>query len=290
MKVFILGLRRSGTTIFWRSFRQDKRLLCFNEPFNPIISKLPKVDPYNGYSEYIELISSEPNLFWSRYTPISPAEELDREFTAAQTKYLKYLVGKSSHQCFDFTRCHFKIEKLYEIAPEAIVIHLYRSPQCFTTSHLLPSIRSDGLAGEFRQKIREASFFTRRSRFDSWSVETSIETQKDTFLRELRSFGLSEVEFERLRAYQKLMLYWRVNYEHIERIGRMLFGSKFLSVSFEQFCSDPQATLDSVYRQSELARFVMDVDEIQVAKSAFKKNDKRWLWKNISAVKKTETL
>ena len=31
--IILLGLRRSGTTITFKTFAQDERLICFDEPF-----------------------------------------------------------------------------------------------------------------------------------------------------------------------------------------------------------------------------------------------------------------
>ena len=73
----IVGLRRSGTTIFWEWFRQDPRFTCFDEPFSEQLLKLPSQHAKGVFTEYQQVLTRSPEEFWRAYAPVHRAEELD---------------------------------------------------------------------------------------------------------------------------------------------------------------------------------------------------------------------
>ena len=112
MIVFIVGLRRSGTTAFWKTLKQDKRFFSLDEPFNPKLIELPKEHEKNVRKEFIELLSNDKKKFWDAFSPIYPIQELEFGLKKEQIEYLRYLIEFKNKILIDTTRCHFKIEDL----------------------------------------------------------------------------------------------------------------------------------------------------------------------------------
>ena len=107
----ILGLRRSGTTIFWKWFRQDPRFTCFDEPFSEQLMGLPKEHKKAVLTEYRALIERSSGTVWCAYAPVHRAEELDGAFTPRQRGYLQYLAEQGDDVVLDLTRCHLKVRE-----------------------------------------------------------------------------------------------------------------------------------------------------------------------------------
>ncbi len=127
MRIFIVGLRRSGTTISWDTFRQDRRLLCYNEPFNPMLRGVPIEIPNRSRTEFIELFRRDSWAFWRHFAPIGRIEELQDDLSDWQVAYLRFLMSRAESICLDTTRCHFRLAALHEVVPDATVVHLFRS-------------------------------------------------------------------------------------------------------------------------------------------------------------------
>jgi hypothetical protein len=275
LKLFILGLRRSGTTITWKTVRQDGRITAFNEPFNPLIRKLPDWDAAADYSEFQRLIDEDPETFRRRFAPIPPEDELQDGLRDDQAAYLRYLLSRNEHVAFDMTRCHFKIEAIHAMAPDGVMVHLFRRPSAHASSHLLPSRR--GLKGRVLRSLQRSRFWTRRTGFDFWYFETIVgSTPNGPFARRLAEVGLDPEKVYSMPAVGKLLAYWRVHYDTIERRGRALFGERFLSVPFERFCRRPAEVIEKVYAAGDLAMPDLDFTRIHPPNPGYLPDDPRW--------------
>ena len=96
IKLIILGLRRSGTTIFWEIFRQDPRLVCYDEPFNELLLTLP-----DGRQIYAKMGLSDPGPDFSRVpAPNRPYDEASPDWQ----RYLRAVglkIGAAGEPCSD---------------------------------------------------------------------------------------------------------------------------------------------------------------------------------------------
>lgn len=252
IKLIIAGLRRSGTTIFWETFRQDERLLCYDEPFNRYLRVLPAATGLKAPEEFIRLVERDAELFWDRFSPIPYGEELAEGLTDAQRAYLGYLAESGEHVSVDTTRCAFKIAALHEAAPDAVVVHLHRPAASHATSHMLPS--APGWRGKLRRLSRRRGFWTRSGNYNGWGLETIIEGAHDS--------GVLPEEVYRLPAVAKLLAFWKVNYEKAEADGRRCFGERFISQSFDRFCADPEGALARVYELLDMPMPELDFARI----------------------------
>lgn len=236
----ILGLRRSGTTIFWEWFRQDARFTCFDEPHSEQLMLLPREHPKGVFAEYRRLLLLSPEEFWAAYAPIHRAEELDSFFTPRQRGYLQYLAGQGNDVVFDLTRCHLKVRELAELLPDARFLHLVRDERAFASSHLLPS-RTD-LWGRVQRAVLERSFWSRTGRFDFWGMESLCGTAPGSKLSLLlAAAGYDVAAFYRLSAVGRLVVLHRYLTAAADRalaeVGRSA------TVSFEEFTCSPEDTV-----------------------------------------------
>jgi hypothetical protein len=275
IKLIIAGLRRSGTTIFWETFRQDRRLLCYDEPFNRYLQVLPGRQGLKAPEEFIRLVNKDASVFWERFTPIYYTEELREGLSDKQLDYLRFLADSGKRVALDTTRCMFKFAALRQAAPEAVLVHLYRPAPSHASSHMLPS--SPDWRGRIRKLVRRRRFWERADGFNAWGFETIIgETTASPFARRLEESGLDAPAVYRMPAVARLMAYWKINYERAEADGRRLFGERFVSQSFDSFCEHPRAAMERIYSVLGMSPPVLDYGRIHPPHGAHDPGSPRW--------------
>ncbi len=275
IRLIILGLRRSGTTIFWQMFRQDPRLTNYDEPFNPLLYRIPSPESGKNPQEFVALFERDPRRFWELYAPIAFTEELRDGLTDRQRAWLRHVGESGEHVTMDVTRCHYKIEALKEIAPDAALVHLYRPAPSHASSHMLPS--DAGLRAKAKKSMRRRGFWTRSGDFDSWSFERIVGTDpRSAFGHRLADAGLDPGAVYRLPAVGKLLAYWKIHRDRIEADGPKHFGPRYVSVEFDAFCREPQAVFDRVYAAMGLERPEMRFDAVHPPNGPYQADDPRW--------------
>ena len=273
----VVGLRRSGSTIFWETFRQDSRLVAFDEPFNANLDELPAENIKNTRAEFIDVYSADPAAFRDRFAPILPESELDPSVTRKQSDYLKWLMDRERPVVVDLVRVNFKLDALSESLGDARVLHLHRSPIAWASSHLLPSGKGTWKR-RYANAWRRASFWHRRGFYNSWHYEEIIGRMVGgPDGRWLETIGLPVSEFARLPAYGRLMAFWYLAYRTVEESGRKCFGSRFSSVRLEDFCADPRTVTDGVYRQLGAAPADLDFSRVHRAADGHRPRSRRWV-------------
>lgn len=275
IRLIIQGLRRSGTTIFWRTLRQDGRFTCFDEPFSPQIQYLPSRRKIYNPGEFEALLRRDGVAFWERFSPIDSNEELRGGFSDLQRAWLEFVGDEGERVMFDTTRCQFKVADLHRIAPGAVFVHLWRSPAAQATSHLLPA-RRGRFAGLLNLRDRH-DFFTRRDRYNGWSFERIIgDSPLSLFAFRLREAGIDPDEVYALPAAGRLMAYWHLCWNRVERDGRRHYGDRFVSVRFESFCADPASALGPVYAALGMEMPKLDLSAIHPAKPPHRADAPEW--------------
>ncbi len=280
MIVFIVGLRRSGTTVFWRNFRQDERFTCFDEPFNPLHREIPRPHFKNTRTELIRQYRKNPSQFKSLFNPIKPLQELSDEFTPAQRTYIQFLLHNASHQHYvvDLTRCHFKIGALHSLFPGSYLIHLHKSPASFASSHLLPSYkRLPRWSRGAKRFVDRFFFFSRRFNFNRWKMEDIIgRNSAGPFPRQVLEDPSFRENFGRAPAVSKLMSYWDILYKKVEKEGAHHFGDRFRSISLEAFCRAPEDVIQSLYQWIDLPYHPLSFNHVKFPSKPYKAGDPRW--------------
>lgn len=275
MRIFILGLRRSGTTIFWETFRSDPRLFCLDEPFNPLLRELPLEHEKRTRREFIEMFRRDPDRFWKAYAPIGRIEELQEDLHDRQLGYLRFLLDSAEHVVLDTTRCHFKIRSLHHVAPDAILVHLYRPAVAFASSHAAPT--SKGWLGRAKTLYDRHRFFHRPDRYGAWGIEELIgNSPQSLFGLRLRTAGMEPSRIYEMPAPGRLLAYWWLHFREIEEQGARIFGDRFLSVRFDDFCRDPASVVSSIYRTAGVPEPKLEFDAIHPPNRGYRPQDRRW--------------
>jgi hypothetical protein len=271
--IVILALRRSGTTALWRLFRQNAAYSCFDEPFSRLLVKLPRENVKGVRREFIELFNRDPAQFRGIYAPILRGEETAPGMTDSQAAYLRFLLC-GGPTVIDVTRCHPKIAELHREMPGAVFVHQYRRPAAFASSHLLPSERADFLG--VRSFWDRRVFFTRTRGFNRWGMEELLRKPHAETTRRLLGAEGVKLPPDGSPAVALLLAHWLGCHRLAEREGPRLFGSRFVSLGFEEFCGNPKKFLNDIYRLAEAEPFETDFSDIRNPGSPFQPEDPRW--------------
>jgi len=277
-RIIISALRRSGSTIFWRCFRQAAKALCFDEPFNPILMQLPRPHEKNVYGEYVDVLETDSKAFWDSYAPIYSLDELSNDFRHGQAVWLQWLMRRHNEVVIDTTRCWNKVRRLAEVVDGKVYfIHLHRSPAGFAASHLLPSELTSSLAGRWQLFKRRRRFFEMTSGFNYWNMEeiTGRGPQSAYGVMILGDEELAE-RFYSWAAHTRLMYFWKDAYERVEQAGKSAFGDRYMSVSYERFSREPETVLTEVQQRTGLSLDVERLPDVKPSKPVFQEGNSRW--------------
>lgn len=242
--VILVGAPRSGTTVTWKTLRQDERWTCYLEPFHPELRKVFELggDLFGGFGdEYREI----PDLLRAHWSAIQPYEEILGTIQGHRGAYLRALLDSAPHVCIKVVRCSGKIGALKELAPDALVVHLIRDPRAWTTSHLRPK-------GEWLEGLPDG-FFRYEGPFDRWGREELAD-----------EIGVDG------RAYERLLKVWNV------LVGLAQTDDPDHSLSFEQFASNPRSSLRDIYARTELPLPELDLGFLHPPNRPHALADPRW--------------
>jgi len=243
--IYIIGLRRSGTTIFWNTIRQDKRFVCYDEPFNPHLRAHIENGKNNEKKTNDEYLA-RPDLIKKYWSSIQPYEETYVEFLGHQVNYLKELIKTSPNICVDFVRCHAKIQNIKKIDPEGLIIHLVRDPRAFVTSHLKPY-------GKWISPDLPKKYFKYDGWFDFWQYQT-----------------LSNVLGLKGFAHEKLLQLWK----HFFIIAEQ--QKPHITIQFENFATDAEAIIKEIYKYIDLEYIPLDYSEIHAPNAPLFQEHDEW--------------
>ena len=242
--VLIAGLKRSGTTILWETFRQDRALHCFDEPFHPGLWSGKRENAKNTLAELASAweardFSQRPDL-----KPIQPFEELESGNTDAQRRYLAELCRYADRTVIDEVRIWNRLPDLVPADRPTVVVHLLRHPDNWVTGHMNPVLR--------RQKrttrlVRSATFFRRRTGFNTWRYEDIFNA---AISMEHPMWSVLPLPPRRLAgqpAYVKLLAFWWASNLLLHRRLAAWHGGPVLTVTLAEFARDPAAVMSRIY-------------------------------------------
>lgn len=292
MNLVIVGLRRSGTTAFWGLFREDERFACYNEPFNQQLRHAGSPGWQGGRHterEFDTLQRRDPAAFWHHYAPVARHDELKDGLSDQQAHWLAWLQATAEHTCVDVTRCHFKLASLRDVDPDAVVVHLYRPPANWVTSVVQPSTahikRLDTAAKRLwhttRLRVQAArfrqTFWQTRDGHRFKGFDELIGTHEGTYFGvRLAEAGMDPAEVYAMPDVGRLLAFWKLHYERVERDGPSLFGERFLSVNFNDACHNPRAVRDRVYDRLGMTPPAAPPRGIHPPPPPFASRDPRW--------------
>jgi hypothetical protein len=245
MDVFMQGMRRSGTTIFFDLFVEDGRFDCYYEPLAAAIkpaigggSEVRDVDLFeNVRAMRAKLLAAHPELDDPQLLNYGAPRQAELEFETDAPEYigdyLRLLCTQAEYSAIKFTRIYHKVGLLHAIDPDAFFIHLVRDPRRVTASYLF---------GKHQRNKKnfpdEATFFERVSEKTAWSS-----------LR-FSNYLLSTDEYARhhgLADFMRILLIWKDCFESTHRDGLACFGDRYLLLRHEDLATDPDGTLERLY-------------------------------------------
>jgi len=269
--IVVLALRRSGTTALWRLLRQDPRHSCYDEPFSPLLHRLPDNNAKGTWDEFIALRARDPDLWSRHFAPVARAGELHEVLTPDQAAYLRFLAADGP-VVIDETRATARLPAIRAALGDALFVHLFRHPVAFASSHMIASQNPRAL----RQHLHRTAFFRRPVYFDAWGMEAFWRPalRADTHAW-LAAEGVVPPAV-RAPAVHKLLALWLASYRRLERDGGRLGDAQFLSLDFEAFCAAPRRHLDDIYARAGRAPFSFDRAALHPARPGYRAGDPRW--------------
>lgn len=244
MHLFVIGLRRSGTTIVYDALAEDTELRRFYEPLREQAETIGGGSGVRDEDAFAETGALRESFRAERYPelpiehfnwggPRTPELELDAELPAHVRDLLTYLLEQAPQVAIKETRLHHKLGAVAEIAPGAAVVHLVRDPRAVAASMLLGRRRRTDIYPD------ADTFFTARTGRPLWSSRPI----SDDLLARRRSLDLPRDIPDFLRP----LLVWKAAFETTTGDGERLFGDRFALVRLEDLRADPRRELARIY-------------------------------------------
>jgi hypothetical protein len=243
VKLFIQGMRRSGTTILYDALLEDPALRCFYEPFSHARaavgggSGMREQDLFADVRELREQFrrTRHPDLDtellnWG--APRAPELELEGELPDVCRDYLGFVLEQAPDVVVKEVRLYCKLEAVARLAPGTWLVHLVRDPRAVATSYLMG--RDRRRADRFETPD---AFFEHRSKRSMWAS------------RQLAELLAGRPGYEGLRDATdvvRVLGVWRFVFEQT-REGAAAFGDRQLVLRHEDVTAQPVATLQAVY-------------------------------------------
>lgn len=275
MNIFILGLRRSGTTVFWETLRQDSRFTCYDEPFNPHLEEMPEQNVKKTRDEFIQLYNRSSEVFWQMYAPITFSEETRPELTPKQRDYIKWILEQNDLNVIDFTRCNFKLQALYDLDPNAFFIQLVRDPAGFVSSHLGCQYRDPGAWHALKNCARLKYFWRFKSHFDGYGMERIVNKLCVGAGPVEREFQLRFAGCMPETSVEKLLSLWKFSMDTIDHEASLL-TKKYVKVYTPDFLNRPSEVLSRLYSHAGLEMPSFDLSGIKPPRRPIHSNSPRW--------------
>ena len=246
--VLIFGLKRTGTTIFWETFRKDKRFLCFDEPFHQNLWA-DVMQGLNNWKKTADEFLVHADLVKRYWSPILPHDEPIPDLVAHQRFYIQMLLNEASNVCADLVTCSAKLGALRGVAPQALFIHLVRDPRAFVTSHLKPY-------GKWIHESLEDpdALFAYEGGFDFWQygkLSSALGRREGT-------------------AVERLLHIWKFFVTKAEEQG------PDMTIQFENFASSPHKVMSRIFEDLTLPYQAVDYSDIHAPNKPHLYNDPRW--------------
>ncbi|MGH0038212.1 MAG: sulfotransferase [Myxococcota bacterium] len=244
MKVFIQGMRRSGTTVAFDILARDPRFDAWYEPFGPAKrgrrgggSGLQDVELAARNRALRERFAASPGgvsdpAFFNYGAPRDPDLELAATWPTACVDYLRAMLDAAPDSVVKFVRAAEKLHQLREIAPGSKLVHLVRDPRRVAVSQMLSRERAAQLEAE--------RFFGRCGKPGGlWASRA---------LSERLRRRPEHAELGPLRDFERVLLVWRHLFERTHEDGRTLFGDDYQLVRHEDLGTRPRETTERLYR------------------------------------------
>ena len=244
MNLFVVGLRRSGTTILYDALGEDSELRRFYEPLREESETLGGGSGARDEDAFAETRAERLSFRNERFPglpielfnwggPRAPELELEARLPPHCRELLCHLAELAPSVAIKETRLHHKLQELTVVDPAAAVVHLVRDPRSVCASMLLGRRRRTDIYPD------ADAFFTTRTARKLWSSRGI----SDELIRCGRAAGLPDDPPDFLRP----LLVWRAATTAASRDGERLFGERYALVRLDDLRRDADVELARIY-------------------------------------------
>jgi hypothetical protein len=244
MNLFVVGLRRSGTTILYDALGEDPALRRFYEPLREDGETIGGGSGTRDEDVFAETRVERERFRRERFPelpielfnwggPRAPEVELEPELPPHCRELLAHLLQLAPEVAIKETRLHHKLGEVAGVDAGAAVVHLVRDPRAVCASMMLGRRRRTDIYPD------ADTFFTAHTGRRLWSSRRISEE----LLRHRESGDLPAEIPDFLRP----LLVWAAAVEAASRDGERLFGDRYALVRLEDLSSDPGAELERIY-------------------------------------------
>jgi hypothetical protein len=246
VNLFLIGMRRSGTTILHDVLREDPGLRCYYEPLREQAATIGGGSGARDEDLFADTRAERERFRADRYPelpielfnwggPRAPELELEPDLPEHCRDLLSALLAQAPDAAVKETRLHHKLSVVAEIDPDATVVHLVRDPRAVSASMLLGRRRRTDIYPDAE------SFFTARTGRRLWS---SRRISEEVIARR-RSLDVPADIPDFLRP----LLVWKAVLETTAGDGPRLFGDRYVLVRLEDLRADPGTELERIYER-----------------------------------------
>ena len=243
MNLFVVGLRRSGTTILYDALGEDTELKRFYEPLREEDVTVGGGSGARDEDAFAETRAERARFRAERFPelpielfnwggPQAPEVELDSQLPPHCRELLCHLVELAPSVAIKETRLHHKLQELTVVDPAAAVIHLVRDPRAVCASMLFGRRRRTELYPD------ADTFFRARTERPLWSSRAISEE----LIRCGRAGGVEDPP-----DFLRPLLVWRSATAATARDGERMFGERYALVRLEDLRSNPDVELRRIY-------------------------------------------
>jgi hypothetical protein len=244
VNLWILGLRRSGTTILYDALGEDPQLRCFYEPLREQAETVGGGSGARDADLFAETRDLRERFRAERYPelgaelfnwggPRTPELELEPDLPDHVADWLGSLLERGPEVAIKETRLHHKLAAIARLDPGGVVVHLLRDPRAVTASMLLGRRRRTNIYPDAE------AFFTARTGRRLWSSRRISER--------LVQLGEPPGLPADLPDFLRPLLVWRAAFKATSEAGPRLFGERYVQVRLEDLRVDPAGQLARIY-------------------------------------------
>ena len=244
MNLFVVGLRRSGTTIVHDALGEDSELRRFYEPLREQDETVGGGSGAREEDAFAETRAERERFRAERFPelpielfnwggPRAPEVEIEPLLPPHCRELLVHLGELAPRVAIKETRLHHKLQELIVVDPGGVLMHVVRDPRAVCASMLLGRRRRADLYPD------ADAFFANRTGRRLWSSRAISEE----LIRRGRAPDLPIDIPDFLRP----LLVWRAATARTSADGERLFGDRYVLVRLEDLRADPRRELERVY-------------------------------------------